>query len=120
MTISARAEPTARKPNSTTPPSENALRIIITSIEGEGRLVLRERPPRSLRCEFPSEQLADRFALHNVMRSAQHIGDAGIGAISECMVDSGDEVGDVDWVVGRHGALRVAAAHQLPATHAAA
>ncbi len=30
----------------------------------------------ALRFEFPSEELADRFALHNVMRSAERVGDA--------------------------------------------
>ena len=54
------------------------------------------------------------------MRSAERVGGASLGAISERMVDGGDKVRDVDRVVGRHGSLRVAAAHDLSATHAAA
>jgi hypothetical protein len=54
------------------------------------------------------------------MRSAERVGDARLGAIAEGMVDGGDKVRDVDRVVGRHASLPVAAAHDLPATHAAA
>jgi hypothetical protein len=38
------------------------------------------------------------------MRSAQRVGDANLGAISESMVEGGDKVRDVDRVVGRHAA----------------
>jgi hypothetical protein len=58
--------------------------------------------------------------LHNVMRSAEPVGDVSVGAIAERMVYGGDKIRDVDRVVGRRASLRVAAAHDLPATHAAA
>src|SRR5437660_240062 len=69
--------------------------------------------PQCHLAEF-SEQLEDRFALHNVMRSAEPVGDVRLGAIAERMVDGGDKVRDVDRVVvERKGSPRLPGANRV-------